>query len=73
MMRGERESAAVRKPLEPMCQLKILASRRMRHLPDPHTEIHIQDWGCFRRYLGISAEENVPEPTWCIPFGAKTA
>jgi hypothetical protein len=72
-IRGEQKSAAGRKPLDCVCLLKHLILARMHHLLDPHTEIHIQDWGSLRRFLGISAEENVPELTWCIPFGAKTA
>jgi hypothetical protein len=70
---NKNKSLRRKKPLYCVCLLKNLIPAPTRHLLDPHTQIHIQNWAGFRRFLGISAEENFPKRTWCVSFGAQTA
>lgn len=62
-IQAERKSAAGRKPMDSVFMFKILILQRMHNLSDPQTEIQILDRSTFRRFLEISAEEDVPDFT----------
>jgi IS5 family transposase len=60
-IQGERKSPAGRKPLDPVFMLKILILQRNQNLSDQQVEIQVLDRSTFRRFLGITAEADVPD------------
>ena len=49
------------KPYDPVLMFKILVLQRMYHLSDAQTEYQIRDRLSFRRFLGLSSGDKVPD------------
>jgi IS5 family transposase len=61
LQRQERKSKAGRKPIAPLLLFKLLILQQLYNLSDEELEYQTYDRGSFRRFLGLSAEAEVPD------------
>jgi IS5 family transposase len=59
----ERKSRAGRKTIDPMIMLKLLILKQLYNLSNEQVEYQAHDRASFRRFLGLSAEAEIPDAT----------
>jgi len=59
--KGEKKSAAGRKPIDRMKLFKMLVIQQLYNLSDEQTEYQTYDRVSFRRFVGLGSEEEVPD------------
>jgi len=59
----ERKSRAGRKAIEPLIMLKLLILKQLYNLSNEQVEYQAHDRASFRRFLGLSAEAEIPDAT----------
>ena len=67
----ERKSRAGRKAIEPMILLKLLILKHLYNLSNEEVEYQAHDRKSFRRFLGLSAEAEIPDATTLGGFEEK--
>jgi IS5 family transposase len=59
----ERKSRAGRKAIEPLILFKLLILKHLYNLSNEQVEYQVHDRASFRRFIGLSAEAEIPDAT----------